>query len=109
VIDNKAIFLTSLEKVGLPNGCGAISLTRLKQAFIWMRIRLEEQRTTFADERKILLAAIHAAMDEEPSQQELTDAERKAAHDTLDSAFDDTKRKPPGAVIDGHFLSRVKF
>jgi hypothetical protein len=109
VIDKNAIFLGSLKKCGLPDGPGVISLISLKHAFICMRLRLEEQRTTVSDERKILVAAIHAAVDDETSKQELTDAERKAAHDTLDSAFDDMVRRPAVSSIKANFLSRVKF
>ena len=105
VIDKDAIFLASLQKCGLLNGQGTVPLTSLKNAFIYMRLRLEEQRTTVSDERKAFLAAIRAAIDDDPS---LTDAHRKAAHDTLNSAFD-IVRKPEITTITGSFLSRVKF
>ena len=105
MIDKDAIFLAALKKFGLSNGHGTVSLTNLKNAFICMRLRLEEQRTTASDERTAFLAAIRAAIDDDPS---LTDAQRKAAHDTLDSAFD-ILRKPDVASIAGSFLSRVKF
>jgi hypothetical protein len=104
VIDKNEIFLASLKKCGL-NGQGTVPLMSLKNAFICMRLRLEEQRTTVSDERKVFLAAIRAAIDDDPS---LTDAHRKAAHDTLDSAFD-IVRKPDVTAITGSFLSRIKF
>jgi hypothetical protein len=105
VIDKNAIFSTSLKKCGLRDGQGTVPLTSLKNAFICMRQMLEEQRTTVSDERKVFLAAIRAAIDDDPS---LTDAHRKAAHETLDSAFD-IVRKPEITTITGSFLSRVKF
>ncbi len=105
MIDKHAIFWAALKKCGVSNAHGTVPLTSLKNAFICMRLRLEEQRTTACDERTAFLAAIRAAIDDDPS---LTDPQRKAAHVTLDSAFD-IVRKPDVSSITGSFLSRVKF